>query len=320
MKNIIRQVLAMVLWIAAVSIGFAQQFAFEISVSPKSQKATAYAWGTKFAPHVSYDISNNSESAVTINRLWFDRSWTVSDVYVEDGERLIMATQRDGYTGDLGVAMDITIPARGTHTVVVRGSLIEKSSDEISMSFIRFRSLDIKGDYNGATFSYSGEMIRHHAVIVEQSTVPLIKNSSGLQRLESVKAYGFSISGDRFMKSRVMIRVAGPALSRLGVNDTVADPVLRVVDSKGAVMADSNDWVASLASRFTEVGAFAFVPGSRDSALELELPPGAYNVEVRNLDGAQVGTYLIETYQMLTSSANPAIVTPPWVGVINQKG
>lgn len=321
MKNITCKVIAMILWIAAVTVGYAQQYSFEISVSPRSQKTTAYAWGTKYASHVAYDITNLSGSAVTISRLWFERSWTVSDIFIEDGEKLIKATHRDNYTGDLGVAVDITIPAKGTHTVFVRGTIIEKPfSDEVAMTFIRYHGLEIKSEYNGMSFSYLNDLLHHHAVIVEQSAVPQIKNSSGLQRLESMKAYGFVITGDRFMQSRVMIRVAGPALARLGVRDTVTDPMLRVIDEVGKVVADSNDWSASLTSRFAEVGAFAFIQGSKDAALELELSPGMYTVEVRSVDTAQVGTYLIETYQMSAASVNPVIVTPPSVSALGAKG
>lgn len=313
-NQIVRIITAWVLGlIAFVCTASAQQYSFEISVSPSSQKTTAYAWGTKYAPHIAYDIANRSNAPVTISRLWFQRAWTVSDVFVEDGDRLIQATQYDSYTGNVGVSVDIVIPAGATHTVFVRGSIIDRPYhyDEVTMTQIRYQSLEIKGRYDWAAITPADDLLRHHAVIVEQSTVPMIKNSSGLQRLESLKAYGFVITGDRFMKSRVMIRVAGPALAIHGVRDTVSDPTLRIIDGAGKIVGDSNDWASTLAPKFAEVGAFGFVQGSKDSALELELPPGAYNVEVRNLDGAQVGTYLIETYQMSASSANPVIITPP---------
>ena len=47
----------------------------------------------------------------------------------------------------------------------------------------------------------------------------------------------------------------------------------------------------------SEVGAFAFVRGSNDCALILNLPPGSYTAQVSSL-GTAAGTALVEIYEL----------------------
>ena len=100
--------------------------------------------------------------------------------------------------------------------------------------------------------------------------------------------------------------------------------ILIVIDVTLAALfwawGSNTDIIQSLVKKTLYVGAFAFIQGSKDAALELELPPGMYTVEVRSVDTAQVGTYLIETYQMSAASINPVIVTQPSISALGAKG
>ncbi|MSU48413.1 MAG: hypothetical protein EXS37_04855 [Opitutus sp.] len=106
---------------------------------------------------------------------------------------------------------------------------------------------------------------------------------------------GFFIAGSG--TQRVLIRAVGPTLAALGVTGALADPQLVVNDASGRVAANDN-WDASLAPVFAQVGAFALPGGSRDSAIVATLNAGrSYTVQVSGLNGG-VGEALIEVYEV----------------------
>lgn len=107
-----------------------------------------------------------------------------------------------------------------------------------------------------------------------------------------VQIGGFVIeSGPR----RVVIRASGPALAALGVAGVVADPVLTVY-SGTAVVGQNDNWEAGLAADFQKVGAFGWTAGSKDAALVLTLPAGAYSAHVSGAGGG-TGVALLEVYE-----------------------
>jgi hypothetical protein len=112
---------------------------------------------------------------------------------------------------------------------------------------------------------------------------------------EAVLIAGFVIAdGPR----RVLVRGIGPALSAFGVGDALADPVLELFRDQARI--DGNDnWGGSglISQAATRVGAFALPAGSRDAALVVLLPPGAYSVQLRGV-GSSTGVALVEVYEI----------------------
>jgi len=110
---------------------------------------------------------------------------------------------------------------------------------------------------------------------------------------------------------RVLIRAAGPSLATLGVPSPLADPILTVRDDAGRTVAVNDNWgdrnaSASISAASTTTGAFPFIgTDSRDSAVVLDLPPGAYTIEVAGV-GDTSGTALVELYD-LSSSIVPSV-------------
>ena len=110
---------------------------------------------------------------------------------------------------------------------------------------------------------------------------------------------GFVISGE--LPKRVLLRAAGPALAALGVSGVLADPRLQLF--RGAtLLRENDDWsvsanAAEVANAAGAVRAFAFAAGSKDAALLLSLPPGAYSAQVRGT-GDTTGIALIEVYEI----------------------
>ncbi|MGH7946576.1 MAG: immunoglobulin domain-containing protein, partial [Opitutaceae bacterium] len=114
---------------------------------------------------------------------------------------------------------------------------------------------------------------------------------------------GFVVSGTA--AKQVLIRAAGPALAVAPFNiaNAVSDPTLQLFRGNTS-LAQNNDWgtpaanVAALNAAITRAGAFPFRAGSRDAALLMTLPPGAYSVVV----AGGTGTALAEVYEVLQNN------------------
>ena len=124
-------------------------------------------------------------------------------------------------------------------------------------------------------------------------------------------------------RRQILVRAAGPALAGFGVPGALADPVISIVNNSApTVQVASNDnWgtnsnVASLNAAFTQSGAFAFAPGSKDAALITDLAPGSYSIQVSGADNS-TGLALVEVYDITPDqlatvavvSTNPATDT-----------
>lgn len=115
---------------------------------------------------------------------------------------------------------------------------------------------------------------------------------------------GFNISGAA--QATLLIRGVGPGLGRFGVTSALSAPRLEVNRAGNATAIASNEgWdkpgnpatPAQITSAAASVGAFALTNGAADSALLLQLNPGAYTATIRGLGGA-VGEVLAEIYDV----------------------
>jgi uncharacterized repeat protein (TIGR03803 family) len=106
---------------------------------------------------------------------------------------------------------------------------------------------------------------------------------------------GFNVSGTG--AKRILIRGIGPGLRTFGVNDAIENPVVQVHAGNGTLLASNDDWDPALTAAFSDVGAFALVRGSSDSALLVTLPPGTYTVQLANAQ-SRTGPGLIEIYEV----------------------
>lgn len=100
-----------------------------------------------------------------------------------------------------------------------------------------------------------------------------------------------------------LLRGIGPTLEKYGVTDTVSDPVLRIFDVTGQLIAMNDNWsadtsqIASIQSAASATGAFTLPTASTDSALVVTLAPGAYTLQLTDRLG-NVGDSLIEVYAL----------------------
>jgi hypothetical protein len=131
------------------------------------------------------------------------------------------------------------------------------------------------------------------------------------QKLINISTRGTAGNGENTMiagvvvggaaPKRLLIRAAGPALAQFGLPGTLARPQL-VLYSGSTVVAQNSGWSSSpdataIASSSAQVGAFAFAAGSLDSALLVNLAPGAYTAQVSGANGT-TGLALIEIYEV----------------------
>jgi len=127
-----------------------------------------------------------------------------------------------------------------------------------------------------------------------------LTNLSALSRLtapgESL-IVGFVVKGNA--PRALLIRGVGPTLGVLGVNNTLADPKIEVFSSSGTLLGSNDNWSddVSLPLAFNQVGAFPLSALSKDAALLLALPPGAYTVHVTGVANG-VGATLAEVYEI----------------------
>jgi hypothetical protein len=113
---------------------------------------------------------------------------------------------------------------------------------------------------------------------------------------------GFVVAGSEWRS--VLVRAVGPGLRTFGITDVLPRPALSVGRLGAEWMLGANaGWSGSDADRAQAitrvgalVGAFPLSVGSADSALLLELAPGAYVAQVSSADGDGAGEVMIETY------------------------
>jgi hypothetical protein len=79
------------------------------------------------------------------------------------------------------------------------------------------------------------------------------------------------------------------------VSDPLADPMLELRDSQGALIASNDDWRDGQADALISIG---LAPSNdKESAIFTRLPAGAYTAIVRGKNGA-TGTGLVEIYNV----------------------
>jgi hypothetical protein len=113
---------------------------------------------------------------------------------------------------------------------------------------------------------------------------------------DNVLIGGFIVSGTD--PKTMVLRALGPSLSSFGLSGLLADPILRVYDSSGNVVASNDNWQSDANASLVEANGLA--PGNPSEAAILRgLAPGAYTVIVTG-QNATSGIALVELYDIST--------------------
>ncbi len=102
---------------------------------------------------------------------------------------------------------------------------------------------------------------------------------------------GFIISGPNGSTKKVLIRGMGPTLGKLGVPGSLSDPLIELHYPNNSVVSN-DDWAQAANHAQIPVG---FQPDPKESALLVDLAPGAYTVIEQGAHG-ETGIGLAEIY------------------------
>ncbi len=143
--------------------------------------------------------------------------------------------------------------------------------------------------------------------VYEMGETSRLLNLSTRARVESgdgILISGLVISGSE--RRRVLLRASGPALSAVGVDDVLANPVLSLFNSSGVIATNddwgSSDYAAEINVASKAAGAVPFSSGSKDAALLIDLSPGIYSMQVKGTSDS-AGIALLEVFDVSATSA-----------------
>jgi hypothetical protein len=104
---------------------------------------------------------------------------------------------------------------------------------------------------------------------------------------------GFIVTGTG--PKNVIVRAIGPSLTRFGITDALADPVLQLFSGSTLVRQNDNWQTAANASEITASGLAPSNPN--ESAILIRLEPGPYTTVVSGVNDG-TGIALVEVYEI----------------------
>ena len=111
---------------------------------------------------------------------------------------------------------------------------------------------------------------------------------------ENIVIAGFVLGGST-VSDRAVVRGIGPSLTALGVGNALADPILELRDSNGALLASNNDWQDGSAQA-AELTAAGLAPTNPlESGIAITLPPGSYTALLSGRNNG-TGVGVVEVY------------------------
>ncbi|HEY1111052.1 MAG TPA: M12 family metallo-peptidase [Opitutaceae bacterium] len=135
---------------------------------------------------------------------------------------------------------------------------------------------------------------------------------------------GFVVQGARDETKRILVRVLGPTLTRLGLTEVLSDPVLQLRNAAGELLVENDDWSSGAEGGANEendfrplvgthgekaITATGYAPANRrEPCVLLDLPPGNYTVTVKPFElrdpdpqrdqPARPGVGIVEVYEI----------------------
>ncbi len=126
---------------------------------------------------------------------------------------------------------------------------------------------------------------------------------------ENQSIAGFVIAGTE--SKTLLLRAVGPTLADFGVSRVISAPVLDLIQNQ-TLIASNQGWTnatnaAAIAAAAETAGAFPLPETAADSALLVDLQPGAYTAMVRD-DTVTEGVVLVEVYDVNPSAVHSRLV------------
>lgn len=161
------------------------------------------------------------------------------------------------------------------------------------------------GTYTVVVTTSAGSVTSNPAVVTLANRLINLSSRAAVGTGSGIGIAGFVISSDSGASKQTLIRAVGPSLAQFGLSNILAQPVLSVFNADGQPIASNTGWNNSpaIAAAAVAAGAFALAPGSADSALLLDLAPGAYTAQVSG-DNSAAGVALVEVYETAPDSGH----------------
>jgi YVTN family beta-propeller protein len=135
-----------------------------------------------------------------------------------------------------------------------------------------------------------------------ESQLGNISTRAFVQTGDNAMIGGFIVQG--IQPKRVIIRAIGPELTRFGVPNVLADPILELHDGSGTLIASNDSWQHTIiggiitSDQVLDIRSSGRAPrDARESAIIAELPAGNYTAIVRGVNET-MGVALVEAYDL----------------------
>ena len=251
---------------------------------------------------------------------------TIRESYAASDSEPSITTQPADQSVAIGSTTTFSVAASGVpvpnYQWLFNGSFISGATGPtLTLANVQADNL---GTYSVIVTSSSGTVTSNSAVLSSPGVAPATPPPQAASNFANISTraqvgpgaqieiVGFVISGPPGSTEQVLVRGDGPSIGAFGVLGVLENPVLTLFDSNGNQIDTNTDWssspnAAQIASAAASVGAFALFPGeagvSADSALLVNLTPGAYTAQVTGLNSTS-GIALAEVYQVGTGNAN----------------
>jgi hypothetical protein len=192
--------------------------------------------------------------------------------------------------------------------ILARGSVIKldfTGSPDVIASLVVDGVSQPSGVYGGPASGAPHvlpEFMGSGTVHVFPSALGNISTRAFVQTGDNVMIGGFIVQGAYYKE--VVIRALGPELTRYGVPNALANPVLELHDATGALIASNYDWQHTVIGGIITIDQVDWIRRSgyapadpRESAIIAVLPPGNYTTIVRGTDN-MTGVALAEVYDL----------------------
>jgi len=111
---------------------------------------------------------------------------------------------------------------------------------------------------------------------------------------DNVLIGGFIVSGSQ--PKQLIVRALGPSLTAAGVTGAMANPMLELHDSTGALISSNDNWQTG--GQASQISASGLAPSNAlESAIIATLPSGNYTAIVRGVNST-TGIALVEEYEL----------------------
>jgi len=111
---------------------------------------------------------------------------------------------------------------------------------------------------------------------------------------DAVLIGGLIVSGSQ--PKQLIVRALGPSLTAFGVAGAMANPMLELHDSTGALIASNDNWQTG--GQASQISASGLAPSNAlESAIIATVPPGNYTAIVKGVNNT-TGVGMVEVYDL----------------------